>query len=103
MTSYVDIAQVAQQTQFLGRIRYALYIAAINVYAEDPGTPNHAARAAFAGKVTSGQADLASAALSVLTNPSIAAEAAPEEPNNGIPDGDIQFAMNSVFNALAGA
>lgn len=102
MTGYSDLAQIAQQNDFLNRIRYALCHAAVDVMAESSGTPSHTARLAFAVKVLSGQADLASAAYAVLTNPSIAAGAATDTSGNSVTDSDMQFAMNSVFGGLAG-
>lgn len=102
MASYSGLGQIASQSDFLLRIRYAAYHAAIDVFAEDPGTPSHAERVVYAAKVTSGSFDVSSVAYSVLTNPTIAAGASDVTVGNGITDGDLQFAVNSVFNALAG-
>lgn len=62
---------------------------------------NHSARASFAVKVASGGFSLQAAAFAVLTNATIAAEAQIGGGNN-IPDSDIQFAVNSLWNLLAG-
>jgi hypothetical protein len=64
---------------------------------------NHAARAAFATKVLNGNFVLFNACLGTLTNPTIMTEANPAIAGNGIPDTDIQFQVNSIWNALAGA
>lgn len=104
MASYSDLEQIARQTDFQNRICYALYSAAVAVYAEDAGTVGHAARIVFAKKVLTGQYDILSAANAVLTNPTIAAGANPDGKNgNNISDGDMQFSMNSIYNGLAGA
>jgi hypothetical protein len=63
----------------------------------------HAARAAFATKVLNGNFVLYNACLGVLVNASIQAEATPALVGNSIPDADIQFQVNSIWNALAGA
>lgn len=64
----------------------------------------HAARAAFAVKVANGNYNLAAAALLVLGNSAIGAEANINTANGyAIPDADIQFAVNSLWNVLAGA
>lgn len=104
MATYSDLGQIAQQTDYQNRIRHALYVAAAAAYAEDAQTIGHAARAAFAIKVFAGQYDLLSAANAVLTNSTIAAEASADGKNNNlIPDSDLQFSMNSIYNGLAGA
>lgn len=102
MANYSDLAQIALQSDFQNRVRYSLYVAAVNVHAEDAGTASHTARLAFSNKVLSGAYDLASAVFAVLTNSTIAAEATASGSGNSVPDGDLQFTMNSVYNGLAG-
>jgi hypothetical protein len=63
---------------------------------------NHSARAAFAIKVAQGTYNLQAAAFAVLTNATIAAEATNGVSGNTIPDADIQFSVNSLWNMLAG-
>lgn len=63
---------------------------------------NHSGRATFSIKVAQGNYNLAAAALAVLTNATIAAEATNGTSGNMIPDADIQFAVNSLWNMLAG-
>lgn len=64
---------------------------------------NHSARAAFAIKVAQGNYNLSAAAQQVLTNATIAAEAVNDgSQGNAIPDADIQFSVNSLWNMLAG-
>ena len=102
--SYADAGQLAKTDEFLRRVAYAMQSAAVAVYSEQGTVTGHAARAAYATKVSNGTFDLATAALVVLTNASILAEGnLTTTPGNGIPDSDIQFAVNSVWNLLAGA
>jgi hypothetical protein len=65
---------------------------------------NHSGRAAFAIKVAQGNYNIQAACFAVLTNATIAAEAVNDDTNitNAIPDTDIQFSVNSLWNLLAG-
>lgn len=80
------------------RTMYALYKSSVDVMAEVSSTANHALRVTYAAKVLSGQADVTSAVLASFTNATLAAAASPQ----AITDGDLQFSINSAFNALAG-
>lgn len=65
---------------------------------------NHAARASFASKVASGTYNLLDVVYAVLGNSTIAAEAVyATQPDFAIPDSDIQFSVNSLWNLFAGA
>lgn len=97
MTSFADINTQAQDSVFRGQCLYALQVAAVNVMAESGATPGHAQRVAYATIVLNGAINSYQVALAVLTNPTIANEVAA-----GIPDSDIQYAINSLFSALAG-
>lgn len=64
----------------------------------------HARRAAYASNIGSGNYNLPAACYAVLGNSTIAAEANPATtPDFAIADADIQFAVNSLWNMLAGA
>lgn len=102
MASYTNLMTIARNSGFQDRIKYALEKASIDVIAEAVNTANHGARRAFAVKVLGGNVDLLSAATAVLSNLTIAAEAdVATTPDYAIPDGDIQFSANSVFDSLA--
>jgi len=102
--SYRDLITIAGSNDFQNRIKYALATSAVQVYNEASSSTGHAARVAYAESVIQGTYNLAPVALAVLTNSTIASEA---NPNNsatyGIPDSDIQFAINSLWDALANA
>lgn len=102
MASLQDLNTIAQDTGFQGRCIVALETAAINVMAEAGNTVNHAHRVGYAAGVINGQINAYFLALAVLTNSTIASEAIISTPGNGVPDSDIQFTMNSIFNSLAG-
>lgn len=104
MATFSDLGAIAQNNNFQSRVGYAMAVAATNVYSESPATTGHAARSVFAQKVINGQYNLYPSSLSVLTNATIAAEAVlATTPGYAIPDGDIQFAVNSLWNAFSGA
>jgi len=104
MADYDDLIKIAGNSGFQDRIKYALTSAAISVYNELSSTTGHSARVGYATAIIAGNYNLAPAALAVLTNPSIAAEATlSSAPDFAIPDSDIQFAVNSLWNALANA
>jgi hypothetical protein len=103
LANYSDIGIIAEQHDFKRRVAYALTVASVAAYNEAGTVPGHAARAAYATKVLNGDFSLDGAVLGVLSNPTIAAEGQSAPAGNSIPDADIQFAINSIFSALAGA
>lgn len=103
MASFSDISRTAHDEDFRRRVAYALTVAALAAYNEAGTVQNHTLRAAYATKVLASNFDLPGAVLGVLTNATIATEANSATTGNGIPDSDIQFAVNSIYNALAGA
>lgn len=104
MASFDALATIAINQGFQNRVQYAMSVAAIAVYNEGTGVTGHAARAAYAVKVLSANFNLQAATWGVLTNATIAAEANPATtPDFAIADTDIQFQVNSMWNALAGA
>lgn len=101
--TFSDLATIAANANFQGRVNYAMMVAAQNVYSEASNTTGHPARAALAKQVASGGGVPAGTYLAVLTNATIAAEAVlATTPAYAIPDADIQFAVNSLWNLLAG-
>lgn len=100
--TYTDIVDVAAKPSFIARVRYALTLAAVNVAAESAATPNHAARLVLATAVLGGSYP-AGAVSAVLANPTIAAESDSSQRGENVADGDLQFAINSLFDSLAGS
>ncbi len=104
MADYDDLITIAGNNGFQNRVKYALTSAAISVFNESSSTTGHTARVGYARSILDGSINLPSATLAVLTNTTIAAEATlATAPNFGIPDSDIQFAVNSLWDALANA
>ena len=105
MASYDDLITISGNNGFQQRVKYAMESAAVSVYNEASSTTGHTARVGLATSIIQGNYGiLAAAALGVLTNATIAAEATlATAPDFGIPDTDLQFAVNSLWNALANA
>jgi len=105
MASLQDINTIATDSVFRGRCLEALEAAAVNVMAEDGNTLGHLQRTIYANSVFSGSVNTYALALAVLANSTISAEATVQSlpgATSSVPDGDIQFTVNSIFAALAG-
>jgi len=103
MASFDIMEGIANQTSFLRRVRYAMKKAAVAVMAEVNTTPNHAERVVYAITILDGTASVQEYASSVVTNATITAAgdlSAP--PLFGAADTDIEFTVNSMFDAMAG-
>ncbi len=103
MASYDQLITMAGNSAFQQRVRYALAVGAVAVYSEVSSSTGHTPRLAMATAVLQGNYSPAPMALAVLTNPTIAAEATFTSDGYNIPDSDLQFAVNSLWNALANA
>lgn len=98
-----DLGTIAKDANFQARVNEAMEVAAVNVYSEVTTTPGHPARVAFAKLVFANNYNPVSICEMVLTNATIAAEAVlATTPGFAIPDGDIQFAVNSLWNDFSG-
>lgn len=103
MASFDNLNTIASNAGFQSRCQYALTDAAVNVMAESNETASHQQRVNYARQVIAGSINVLQLAFTVLTNSTIAAEANVQTtPDYAIPDSDIQFAVNSLFNTLAG-
>jgi hypothetical protein len=103
--NYQELAAIAKAPDFIARIQYAICKAAVDVSSESTNTPGHEKRAACAQRMLTGSYSWDYVCLAVITNPSIAAgaTAVPTDGNGyNIPDGDIQFTVNSMWNAFSG-
>lgn len=81
-------------SNFIMQVMMAVIKSAIAVANEDPATPGHAQRAHYAQAALANPESVARCmALGVASNPVISAESS---------DNDIEFTVNSIFNAYAG-
>lgn len=97
-----DLMTISNDSRFQSRCNYYVNLAAINVMSESAGTTAHAQRVAFSKLIIGSSINLKYLASEVLTNATIAGEATLSGPDFSIPDSDISFTVNSLFNALAG-
>ena len=107
MADLLDQGTIAADAGFQERCMAALVAYCINtVVSEGSGVANHTARDAFALEVIGHQDQISAleVARAVLTNPTIAAEAtvASLPGCTAVPDTDIEYAITTVFNDLAG-
>lgn len=102
MATYSTLGFIATLTDLQNRVGIAMSSAAVAIYNESNTVTGHTARAAYATKVLNGNYNLPAVCLAVLINSTIQSEAQNIAGNN-ILDSDIQFQVNSIWNALAGA
>jgi hypothetical protein len=104
--SALDLITVASNDTFAGRVTIIAIKVAQNVASEDPATQAHAARVSYAGRVLRGdEKPKLIAAHVIASNLTIAAniEANAAALGSNIPDGDIEFALSSIWTARAQA
>ena len=102
----VDLITTARNDEFAARVMMISYKVAQNVASEDPAAEDHAVRVAYAGTVIRGEDNPKNMAAHVISsNPTIAAaiEAEPTEYGANVPDGDIEFALASIWTARSNA
>ncbi len=94
--AYADIYIAATNAIWQGRCQVAMWKAAHDILAEDPGTPDHQRRKAWAVNVLRDQVVITpkQLAMQVLRNTTIA-----ENPGAAT-DADIQFQVNSILADL---
>ncbi len=102
--SALDLIGAATDGAFSGRVMMIAFKVSQNVASEDPGTAEHAARIAYAQRVQRGdEKPKLIAAHVIASNGTIAAtiEGAPGQLGANVPDGDIEFALASIWTARA--
>jgi hypothetical protein len=102
--SALDLIATARNDIFAARVMMIAFKVSQNVASEDPGTINHAERVDYAERIMRGDDKPKLIAAHVIaSNPTIAAtiEAQPEQFGGNVPDGDIEFALASIWTARA--
>ena len=103
MATFDTMATIAQQSAFKRRVEYCMKKAAVAVMAEAAGTASHAERVVFAITVLDGSASVSEAASAVVTNATLTTNGdITAGPLYGVSDNDLEFTVNSMFNAFAG-
>jgi hypothetical protein len=98
-----DIIDAASEPTFYTRVAFIALKAAQNVANEDPATPNHANRAAYSGRVLTGNDKALLIALHIAASNGTIATALETEGGEAVPDGDIEFAMGQIWDSRANA
>ena len=102
----IDQIATARSEEFSARTLFLATLTAQQVAAEDVATPDHDVRMAYAGRVIRGTDNPKMIATHVIaSNPTIQAAIAsdPAALGSNVPDGDIQFALASIWTARAHA
>jgi hypothetical protein len=100
----VELIATARNEEFAARVLFIATKVAQNVAAEDPGTPDNDVRVSYAGRVIRGTDNPKMIATHVIaSNPSIQTtiNGAPELYGSNVPDGDIEFALETIWTARA--
>ena len=100
----IDLIATASNAEFSGRVMMIAFKVAQNVASEDPSTASHTERVDYAERIMRGddKPNLMSAHV-ISSNPTIgmAIEAEPQLLGSNVPDGDIEFALSSIWTARA--
>jgi len=102
--SSLDLIAAARNDTFSGRVLMISMKVAQQVASEDPATAEHAVRLDYAGRIMRGAEEAKMVAAHVVSsNPTIAAaiENEPTQYGANVPDGDIEFALASIWTARA--
>lgn len=98
----LDLIETASDATFAGRVMMIAFKVSQNVASEDPGTASHLQRVTYAQRIMRGddKPNLMAAHV-IASNPTIAAaiEALPAQKGANVPDGDIEFALASIWSA----
>lgn len=91
----------ARDPAFAGRVSFIAMTVAQNVASEDPGTANHAERAAYAQRVFRGEDRASLLAAHVIASNGTIASTIDNSGAAAVPDGDIEFALAGIWTARA--
>jgi hypothetical protein len=102
----INYIATARNDEFAARVMMLSYKVAQNVASEDPATADHGLRINYAGRVIRGSDNPKNIAAHVISsNPTIEAtiDSDPLKYGSNVPDGDIEFALASIWTARAKA
>jgi hypothetical protein len=100
--SALDLIATASDPTFSGRVMMIMFKVAQAVASEDAATADHQARINYAGLVIRGEEKPQVASAHVISsNPTIgsAIESDPAALGSNVPDGDIEFALSSIWTS----
>lgn len=100
--SALDLIATASDATFAGRVAMIMFKVAQAVATEAASEPNHDARLNYAGLVIRGEEKPQVVSAHVISsNPTIGAaiESDPPALGSNVPDGDIEFALSSIWTS----
>jgi|SRR5580765_2091474 len=100
--SALDLIATASDATFSGRVMMIMFKVAQQVASEDPAAADHQARIDYAGLVIRGEEKPQVVSAHVISsNPTIGAaiESNPAALGSNVPDGDIEFALASIWTS----
>ena len=101
MADTAKVISAASDPVFYTRVSFIALKVAQNVGAENPTTANHENRIAYCARIFAGMDSAILLANHVAaSNPTIATELETGGPN-AVPDGDIEFALSTIWDARA--
>jgi hypothetical protein len=98
-----DIISEVSKPSFYQRVSYLSLGVAQNVASEEPTAANHANRVAYSNRIFSGEEDALLLAMHVVSSNPTISQTVETEGGDAVPDGDIQFALASIWDARANA
>lgn len=101
--STTDIINAANDPTFYTRVSFISLQVAQDVASEDPGAPNHANRVEYASAIFRGDDNAALIAMHIAASNSVIAGVLETEGGDAVPDGDIEFAMATIWDARSNA
>jgi hypothetical protein len=100
--SALDLIATASDQTFAGRVMMLMFKTAQNVASEDPATPSHAERMDYTGLVIRGEEKPQLVSAHVISSNATISAAIEQDPaalGSNVPDGDIEFALASIWTA----
>jgi hypothetical protein len=98
-----DIIAEVSKPEFYTRVSFISLKVAQNVAAEDPTSANHENRADYSSRIFRGDEDALMLSMHVVSaNPTIA-QTIENEGGAAVPDGDIEFALATIWDSRANA
>lgn len=101
MSAQDQIATASDPT-FSGRVMMLMFKTAQNVASEDPATPHHTERINYASLVIRGEEKPQLVAAHVISSNATISGAIDSDPpalGSNVPDGDIEFALASIWDS----
>ncbi|KYK50040.1 hypothetical protein A1D31_22270 [Bradyrhizobium liaoningense] len=100
--SALDLIATASDETFAGRVMMIMFKVAQNVASEDPATANHAERINYASFVIMGQEKPQLVAAHVISSNPVISQTIESDPaalGSNVPDGDIEFALATIWDS----